>query len=74
MLKYEYDISGSLFRGLIDHGTNAVRLGTQRVTERLATSRRVGNRERGLQSQQRETKKERDAWGSFTKDEEVSQG
>ena len=37
-------------------------------------SRRVGNRERGLQSQQRETKKERDAWGSFTKDEEVSQG
>ena len=35
---------------------------------------RVGNRERGLQSQQRETKKERDAWGSFTKDEEVSQG
>ena len=36
--------------------------------------KRVGNRERGLQSQQRETKKERDAWGSFTKDEEVSQG
>ena len=35
---------------------------------------RVGHRERGLQSQQRETKKERDAWGSFTKDEEVSQG
>ena len=35
---------------------------------------RVGNRERGLQSQQRETKKERDAWGSFSKNEEVSQG
>ena len=36
--------------------------------------KRVGNRERGLQSQQRETKKERGAWGSFSKNEEVSQG
>ena len=39
----------------------------------LVDSKRVGNRERGLQSQQRETKKERDAWGSFSKDE-VSEG
>ena len=42
-------------------------------SEEKQVEKRVGNRERGLQSQQRETKKERDAWGSFSKDE-VSEG